>query len=181
MDESFINRSINVGFSGGEKKRAEMLQLAVLQPKLVILDEIDSGLDIDALKIVCESLHKIKKENPSMAVILITHYQRILKSANQGFQDYAILLIHLPKKHLESVDFVIGLRSIQNHLRKAKATDQIPEAILDATSENLKACLQIIRKQHSQRLERIAEKDFEKVIEWLHMAQKYPKPQGAPT
>lgn len=79
MDESFINRSLNVGFSGGEKKRAEMLQLAVLQPKLAILDEIDSGLDVDALKIVCNSLSAIRKENPDMAVILITHYPRILQ------------------------------------------------------------------------------------------------------
>jgi len=106
------------------------------------------------------------------------YYQRILKSANQGFQDYAILLIHLPKRHLENVDFVTGLRSIHNHLRKAKATDQIPEAILDATGDNLKACLRIIRKQHSQRLEEIAEKDFDKVQRWLDMAQKYPKPRG---
>lgn len=78
MDESFINRSINVGFSGGEKKRAEVLQLAVLNPKLAILDEIDSGLDIDALKVVCESLKVIKNENPEMSIVLITHYQRIL-------------------------------------------------------------------------------------------------------
>lgn len=79
MDESFIDRSINVGFSGGEKKRAEILQLAVLQPKLAILDEIDSGLDIDALKIVCQSLQDVKRENPDMAIVLITHYQRILQ------------------------------------------------------------------------------------------------------
>jgi Fe-S cluster assembly ATP-binding protein len=79
MDESFIDRSINVGFSGGEKKRAEILQLAVLQPKLAILDEIDSGLDIDALKIVCQSLQEVKRENPDIALVLITHYQRILQ------------------------------------------------------------------------------------------------------
>lgn len=79
IDESFINRSLNVGFSGGEKKRAEMLQLAVLQPKLAILDEIDSGLDVDALKVVCNSLMAVRKENPSMSVILITHYPHILQ------------------------------------------------------------------------------------------------------
>ena len=79
MDESFIDRSVNVGFSGGEKKRAEMLQLAVLGPKLAILDEIDSGLDIDALKTVCESLQAVRTENNDMAVLLITHYQRILQ------------------------------------------------------------------------------------------------------
>ncbi len=79
MDETFVNRSLNIGFSGGEKKRAEMLQLAVLQPKLAILDEIDSGLDVDALKIVCQSLSVIRQENPAMGVILITHYPRILQ------------------------------------------------------------------------------------------------------
>ncbi len=79
IDESFINRSLNIGFSGGEKKRAEMLQLAVLQPKLAILDEIDSGLDVDALKVVCNSLTTIRQENPAMSVILITHYPRILQ------------------------------------------------------------------------------------------------------
>lgn len=79
MDESFIDRSVNVGFSGGEKKRAEILQLAILQPKIAILDEIDSGLDIDALKIVCQSLQAVKQDNPDMAIVLITHYQRILK------------------------------------------------------------------------------------------------------
>lgn len=79
MDHSFIDRSINVGFSGGEKKRAEMLQVLVLQPKLVILDEIDSGLDIDALRDVAMALNKVRQLHPDMAVILITHYQRILE------------------------------------------------------------------------------------------------------
>jgi Fe-S cluster assembly ATP-binding protein len=79
MDEKFINRSVNVGFSGGEKKRAEILQLAVLQPKLAILDEIDSGLDVDALKIVCDGINVEGENNPKMSIILITHYQRVLK------------------------------------------------------------------------------------------------------
>jgi len=74
----FVERHLNVGFSGGEKKRAEILQLALLQPKLAILDEIDSGLDIDALKIVCNCLTTLKKDNPTMALIIITHYPRIL-------------------------------------------------------------------------------------------------------
>lgn len=79
MEPSFIDRSVNVGFSGGEKKRAEMLQLAVLQPKIALLDEIDSGLDIDALQIVCKALQKVREDNPSMSILLITHYQRILR------------------------------------------------------------------------------------------------------
>lgn len=85
MEPSFANRSVNVGFSGGEKKRAEILQLATLQPKLAILDEIDSGLDIDALKIVCNSINIVREQNPSMALILITHYPRILEYLKPDF------------------------------------------------------------------------------------------------
>jgi len=79
LDRSFVERSVNVGFSGGEKKQAEMLQLAVLSPKLAILDEIDSGLDVDALGRVCRALQVVREDNPSMAVLLITHYNRILR------------------------------------------------------------------------------------------------------
>ena len=76
MDPSFLNRSVNEGFSGGEKKRNEILQMAVLDTKLSILDETDSGLDIDALKIVSRGINSLANE--SNAVILITHYQRLL-------------------------------------------------------------------------------------------------------
>ncbi len=76
MDESFINRPVNEGFSGGEKKRNEILQMAVLEPKLAILDETDSGLDIDALRIVASGVNRLKR--PDRAVILVTHYQRLL-------------------------------------------------------------------------------------------------------
>ncbi len=76
MDSSFINRPVNEGFSGGEKKRNEILQMAVLEPKLAILDETDSGLDIDALKIVAEGVNKLK--TPKNATIVVTHYQRLL-------------------------------------------------------------------------------------------------------
>jgi Fe-S cluster assembly ATP-binding protein len=76
MDSSFFKRSVNEGFSGGEKKRNEILQMAVLDPKLAVLDETDSGLDIDALRIVSEGVNQIRSaEN---AVILVTHYQRLL-------------------------------------------------------------------------------------------------------
>lgn len=78
MPHDFMTRSVNEGFSGGEKKRAETLQLAVLEPKLAVLDETDSGLDIDSLKIVAEAVNAIKKERPDMAILIITHYQRIL-------------------------------------------------------------------------------------------------------
>ena len=76
MDPSFISRSLNEGFSGGEKKRNEVLQMAMLNPKLAILDETDSGLDIDALKIVANGVNKVKNENN--AFLVITHYQRLL-------------------------------------------------------------------------------------------------------
>ncbi len=76
MDESIAARYVNEGFSGGEKKRLEMLQMAVLEPKMAILDETDSGLDIDALRIVAESVNAML--NPEMGVVLITHYQRLL-------------------------------------------------------------------------------------------------------
>ena len=76
MDESFLSRPVNEGFSGGEKKRNEILQMAVLEPKLSILDETDSGLDIDALRIVADGVNKMRsKEN---ATIVVTHYQRLL-------------------------------------------------------------------------------------------------------
>jgi len=76
MDESFLKRAVNEGFSGGEKKRNEILQMAVLEPQLAVLDETDSGLDIDALKIVAQGVNSLKNDNN--AVILVTHYQRLL-------------------------------------------------------------------------------------------------------
>ncbi len=79
MDHAFAQRNVNEGFSGGEKKRLEMLQLLILKPRVAILDEIDSGLDIDALKAVTEALQQARKANPDMSVIIITHYQRILQ------------------------------------------------------------------------------------------------------
>src|SRR5215510_365379 len=76
MDASFMTRSVNEGFSGGEKKRNEILQMAVLDPRLAVLDETDSGLDIDALRIVAEGVNKL--HDPEKAVIVVTHYQRLL-------------------------------------------------------------------------------------------------------
>ena len=76
IDRKFLSRSLNEGFSGGEKKRNEIFQMAMLEPKLAILDETDSGLDIDALRIVANGVNKLKNENN--AVVVITHYQRLL-------------------------------------------------------------------------------------------------------
>ena len=76
MDKTFMSRSINEGFSGGEKKRNEIFQMAMLDPKMAMLDETDSGLDIDALRIVANGVNKLKNDNN--AVMIITHYQRLL-------------------------------------------------------------------------------------------------------
>lgn len=76
MDEKFLQRSLNEGFSGGEKKRNEMLQMALLEPKLAVLDETDSGLDIDALKIVADVVNKMR--DPNRSFLIVTHYQRLL-------------------------------------------------------------------------------------------------------
>jgi len=83
MEPTFLNRSINQGFSGGEKKRNEILQMALLEPKIAILDETDSGLDIDALRIVASGIKKIANKNSG--IILITHYQRLLDEIKPDF------------------------------------------------------------------------------------------------
>jgi len=85
LSEDFISRSLNEGFSGGEKKRSEILQMMALKPKLVILDEIDSGLDVDALKTVATTLYHYNEVNPRSSVLLITHYARILKYLKPDF------------------------------------------------------------------------------------------------
>lgn len=83
MDESFLYRSINEGFSGGEKKRNEILQMAALEPKLAILDETDSGLDIDALRIISEGVNAMR--SPERSIVLVTHYQRLLDYIEPDF------------------------------------------------------------------------------------------------
>ncbi len=87
MDQTMMNRSVNTGFSGGEKKRNEILQMAVLEPRLAILDETDSGLDIDALKIVSNGVNALRR--PDNATIVVTHYQRLL---NYIVPDYVHVL-----------------------------------------------------------------------------------------
>ena len=82
---SFAERSVNDGFSGGEKKRLEMLQMLMLKPRLVILDEIDSGLDIDAMKLVAHAVHVAKEERPDTIFLIITHYQRLLDLIHADF------------------------------------------------------------------------------------------------
>jgi Fe-S cluster assembly ATP-binding protein len=88
IDETLLNRSVNEGFSGGEKKRNEIFHMAVLQPKLAILDETDSGLDIDALRVVADGVNKLRREDN--AVLVVTHYQRLL---NYIVPDFVHVLI----------------------------------------------------------------------------------------
>jgi Fe-S cluster assembly ATP-binding protein len=83
MDESFLSRGVNEGFSGGEKKRNEILQMLVLEPKLAVLDETDSGLDIDALKVVANGVNTLR--SPQRAFVLVTHYQRLLNHVAPDF------------------------------------------------------------------------------------------------
>jgi len=90
MDKSFMNRAVNEGFSGGEKKRNEVFQMAVLDPRLSLLDETDSGLDIDALRIVSKGVNTLHEADPKKAVLLVTHYQRLL---NYIVPDYVHVMI----------------------------------------------------------------------------------------
>ena len=85
MDSSFVDRYLNEGFSGGEKKRNEIMQMAILEPELAILDETDSGLDIDALRIVASGIREVRKERPKLGILLITHYQRLLDELQPDF------------------------------------------------------------------------------------------------
>ncbi|MBM3673716.1 MAG: Fe-S cluster assembly ATPase SufC [Actinobacteria bacterium] len=79
MDDRFTQRYLNEGFSGGEKKRNEILQMALMEPDFAVLDETDSGLDIDALRVVAHGIHEVRKDRPEMGILVITHYQRILE------------------------------------------------------------------------------------------------------
>lgn len=85
MDLSFATRHVNDGFSGGEKKRNEILQMAMLQPSMAVLDETDSGLDIDALRIVADGINTLREADDAMGILLITHYKRILQYLNPNF------------------------------------------------------------------------------------------------
>jgi Fe-S cluster assembly ATP-binding protein len=85
IDESFARRYLNEGFSGGEKKRIEILQMAMLEPSMTIMDETDSGLDIDALKIVAQGVNTLYERHPEMGVLVITHYQRLLNYIKPHF------------------------------------------------------------------------------------------------
>ena len=85
LDSSMLHRSLNMGFSGGEKKKNEILQMKFLKPKYIILDELDSGLDVDSLRIVCDNINEYMKDNPKTSLLIITHYPRILEYLKPNF------------------------------------------------------------------------------------------------
>jgi len=107
VDEDIINRYLNEGFSGGEKKKMEILQMMILEPKLTVLDEVDSGLDIDALKIVAENVNALKKKT-KMSLLIITHYTRILEHINPD-------MVHIMK---DGVIVQLGDKSLAEKLEK---------------------------------------------------------------
>ena len=104
MDESFATRYLNDGFSGGEKKRAEILQMAILEPKIAILDETDSGLDIDALRVVSDGVNLL--QGPNLGLLVITHYNRIL---NYIKPDFVHVLVDGAIKHSGGPELALQL------------------------------------------------------------------------
>ena len=109
MDQNMLHRSLNSGFSGGERKKNEILQMKMLKPKFIIFDELDSGLDVDSLKVVCDNINAYLKENPDTSVLLITHYTRILEYIKPGF-------VHMMKDGTitQSGDYSLAL-TIEKH------------------------------------------------------------------
>ena len=104
MNKELIQRSLNIGFSGGEKKKNEVLQIKLLNPSFIILDELDSGLDIDSLKICSENLNNYKKENPNTSILIITHYNSILKYIKP---DYVHILYN--GNIIKTSDYILAL------------------------------------------------------------------------
>lgn len=104
MNKNLIQRSLNVGFSGGEKKKNEVLQIKLLEPSFIILDELDSGLDIDSLKISASNINDYKKNNPNTSILIITHYNSILKYIKP---DYVHILYN--GKIIKSSDYTLAL------------------------------------------------------------------------
>ena len=125
MDEKFMNRSVNEGFSGGEKKRNEILQMAMLEPKLAILDETDSGLDIDALRIVSNGVNALR--SPERAFLVITHYQRLL---NYVKTDFVHVLVD--GKIARSGGPELALELEETGYARDEAEQQQPQAVLSA-------------------------------------------------
>ena len=113
MNKDLIHRSLNVGFSGGEKKKNEVLQIKLLRPSLIILDELDSGLDVDSLRVVCENLRQFMKDNPDTSILIITHYSMILEYLKP---DYVHILSN--KKIVKTGDYNLVLDIEKNGYAK---------------------------------------------------------------
>lgn len=124
MDEKLMNRSLNEGFSGGEKKRNEILQMAILEPKLAILDETDSGLDIDALRIVAQGMTAMR--DPSRAMIVVTHYQRLL---NYIVPDFVHVLVDGRIVRSGGPDLALELESKGYGWIEAEERQKVPASV----------------------------------------------------
>ena len=122
MKQDFLDRAVNAGFSGGEKKRNEILQMAVMQPRLAVLDETDSGLDIDALRVIASGINALR--GPERSMIVITHYQRLLDYIKPDF-----VHVHVDGRIVESGDHTLAL-----HLEDHGYADFLDHA-LDAAPE----------------------------------------------
>ena len=120
MDKNLIHRSLNVGFSGGEKKKNEVLQLKLLKPSFIILDELDSGLDVDSLKIVAMNISKYKKENPNTSILIITHLSKILDYIKP---DYVHVVAN--GKILETGDYSLAMEIEKNGYNEYLAKSNI--------------------------------------------------------
>lgn len=118
MNEDMIHRSINKNFSGGERKKNEILQMKILAPKFIILDELDSGLDVDSLKIVCENINNYIKENPETSVLMITHYPKILEYIKPDY-------VHMMKNGtiVETSDISLAKRIEENGYNEIAMSD----------------------------------------------------------
>lgn len=123
MDSNLIHRSLNIGFSGGEKKKNEVLQIKLLKPSLIILDEIDSGLDVDSLKIVAENIKNYCKEYPDTSLLIITHHHLLLEYLNP---DYVHILYN--KKLIKTSDYTLSLDIEKNgyneYINKSNIIDE---------------------------------------------------------
>ena len=153
MDEKLMNRSVNEGFSGGEKKRNEILQMAVLEPKLAILDETDSGLDIDALKIVAKGVNAMR--GPDRAMLVVTHYQRLLDYIVPDFVhvlvDGRIVRSGGPELALELEEKGYGAIETETRQTRARLRQETMVTTHPTTRTIISRALQSLQDTHGRR------------------------------
>ena len=168
LDQSLLNRSVNEGFSGGEKKRNEIFQMAVLEPKLAILDETDSGLDIDALKVVAGGVNKLRR--PDNATLVITHYQRLL---NYIVPDIVHVLVHgrivksggkelAMELEERGYDWILEGVAVERQamIDTLKQNQKQPRVLRDRTGRASKPCLALLPRRIPARFPRLAARTF---------------------